>query len=50
MREVKEQNKAICCLISEEPVTEHGAQDAALKAASYACRHDDCRVQVRRLL
>ena len=31
MREVEKQNRAICCLISEGPVAEHGAQDAALK-------------------
>ena len=50
MRKVKKQNRGICCLIIERPDAEHGAQDAALRAASCACRHDDCGVQVRGLL
>ena len=50
MREVETQHRGVCCLMIEGPVAEHGVQDAALRAASCACRHDDCRVQVCGLL
>ena len=39
-REVERQHRGVCCLMIEGPLAEHGVQDAALRAASCACRHE----------